>query len=305
MQEIGVEHAVVRHHAPLVQVIGLSHQTWEGEMAIKAGRVQCQGAESRGWSAWNNVMPIEPPSVHVRGEVLVANIGVEVTLTYREPQGFVGSHLLLDLHLFQREMPDIDPTAWKPASYHGPLEAGVLYTDCTIFCENDPFVTMPVTTAGLAAPMSAPSANSFRATRQGGPGADARTVSGENPFPWARGWSGENPFPWSPLRNGESPFPWFAFSKRPICLSGSVSDIGLDSCMEGATHYLTMSGGIPKLRLLPASDEIKKQLAGFSGTRVIVTVCGHMQKGIEGGCFYLNTQSVSTSDQFATAMNLA
>ena len=47
-------------------------------------------------------MPPGMPSLHVLGDVLVANPGVCATLTMRSPQGFNPQILLLDLTLYQQ-----------------------------------------------------------------------------------------------------------------------------------------------------------------------------------------------------------
>ncbi|MGR2681370.1 MULTISPECIES: hypothetical protein [Chromobacterium] len=58
--------------------------------------------QSRNWHAWLNAMPGHPKSLHVAGDVVVANPGVEAVLTMREPQGINPAILMLDLHLVQK-----------------------------------------------------------------------------------------------------------------------------------------------------------------------------------------------------------
>ena len=59
--------------------------------------IQC-----RDWQAWLNNMPPNPAHLHVVGDVLVSNPGVQPTLTMREPQGINPTILILDLSLIQQ-----------------------------------------------------------------------------------------------------------------------------------------------------------------------------------------------------------
>ena len=54
------------------------------------------------WQAWLNKMPPKPDELHVVGDVMVSNPGVQPTLTMRNLQGFNPSVLMLDLHLVQK-----------------------------------------------------------------------------------------------------------------------------------------------------------------------------------------------------------
>lgn len=58
--------------------------------------------QCRDWHAWLNTMPPKPDDLHVVGDVLVSNPGVQPTLTMREPQGINPAILLLDLNLVQQ-----------------------------------------------------------------------------------------------------------------------------------------------------------------------------------------------------------
>ena len=57
---------------------------------------------SAAWHAWINQMPGGPKSIHVVGDIVVANPGVEAILTMRQPQGINQFILILDLSLSQR-----------------------------------------------------------------------------------------------------------------------------------------------------------------------------------------------------------
>lgn len=54
------------------------------------------------WHGWINAMPPGPASVHIIGDVTVANAGVLAILTLASPPGINPASLLLDLHLIQQ-----------------------------------------------------------------------------------------------------------------------------------------------------------------------------------------------------------
>lgn len=59
-------------------------------------------AQCKDWHAWLNTMPPKPDTLHVVGDVIVANPGVVPVLTMREPQGINSNILVLDLQLVQQ-----------------------------------------------------------------------------------------------------------------------------------------------------------------------------------------------------------
>lgn len=59
--------------------------------------IQCKD-----WHAWFNLMPPKPDTLHVVGDVVVPNPGVQPVLTMKEPQGINPTILLLDLQLVQQ-----------------------------------------------------------------------------------------------------------------------------------------------------------------------------------------------------------
>lgn len=73
--------------------------------------------ETRGWQAWLDTMPPKPHTLHVSGDVVVANPGVQALLTMREPQGFNPAVLMLDLHLVQQPGGWIQVLAVAPARF--------------------------------------------------------------------------------------------------------------------------------------------------------------------------------------------
>jgi len=58
--------------------------------------------KNKDWHAWLNTMPPRPDTLHVVGDVMVANPGVTPVLTMREPQGINPNILILDLQLVQQ-----------------------------------------------------------------------------------------------------------------------------------------------------------------------------------------------------------
>src|SRR4029434_1322222 len=54
------------------------------------------------WIAWINKMPPPPDTLHVRGQVVVSNPGVDVFLYKKVPQGINPTILLLKLMVVQR-----------------------------------------------------------------------------------------------------------------------------------------------------------------------------------------------------------
>ncbi len=72
---------------------------------------------TRNWHAWLNTMPPKPDDLHVAGDVVVGNPGVEAILTMRDPQGINPTILLLDLHLVQKPGDWIQVVSVAPARY--------------------------------------------------------------------------------------------------------------------------------------------------------------------------------------------
>ena len=58
--------------------------------------------ENERWYAWENLQPPGPRKLHVIGEVVVPNPGVDVSLVEKYPQGFNPTILLLELVLVQK-----------------------------------------------------------------------------------------------------------------------------------------------------------------------------------------------------------
>lgn len=98
---------------------------------------------TRGWYAWNNLMPPKPDDFHIVGEVEVPNPGVEVLLVPKSPQGINPRILLLDLFLIQK--PGIWPqiVVWKQARYD---KVNVTYDSVQVFYGSTVIADVPVDT---------------------------------------------------------------------------------------------------------------------------------------------------------------
>jgi hypothetical protein len=66
------------------------------------GTIVVKELTTRNWFAWNDLMPPQPPSFHIIGDVQVPNPGVDLLLTEKVPQGINPTIILLDLHFIQR-----------------------------------------------------------------------------------------------------------------------------------------------------------------------------------------------------------
>lgn len=70
----------------------------------------------------------------------------------------------------------------------------------------------------------------------------------------------------------------------PICVSGLVSKIEVDICMDGAKYRVTSTIG--EHRVKPRNGEVDAVLARVAGSRTNCGVCGYMTWGPE--CAYLD-----------------
>lgn len=106
--------------------------------------LECTGTQTKDWYAWIDLMPPSPYHLHVVGEVLVPNPGVDPLLTPREPQGINPTILLLDLHLIQK--PGMWPQllVWKQVRYDKLLLSMQRYKQVQVFCGNTVIADLPV-----------------------------------------------------------------------------------------------------------------------------------------------------------------
>lgn len=96
--------------------------------------------ENLKWEAWIDLMPPKPDDLHVSGEVMVSNSGVQVELSERTPQGINPNILLLNLRVEQR--PGMWPQVMTkvPCRYHKVLDSNSpRYTKVMIFHEDDSY----------------------------------------------------------------------------------------------------------------------------------------------------------------------
>lgn len=103
--------------------------------------------EHQGWYAWENLQPPGPHRLHVIGDVVVSNPGVEASLVEKYPQGFNPTILLLELILVQR--PGIWPQVLVKKQVHFEKitqDIPYKYRSVEIFSGGDiqPIVALPV-----------------------------------------------------------------------------------------------------------------------------------------------------------------
>lgn len=102
---------------------------------------------AKAWYAWLDTMPPKPDDLHVAGNVVVANPGIEVFLVERVPQGINPSILMLDLHEYQR------PGAWpqvmtpKQVRFDKVISGGAP-TQVAIYKGGEAIAEVPVETVG-------------------------------------------------------------------------------------------------------------------------------------------------------------
>jgi hypothetical protein len=244
---------------------------------VDAQAVKIKSPDTRGWYAWNDLMPPTPDFVHVVGEVLVPNPGVGAELTYREPQGINPAILLLDLTLHQK--PGIWPQVlvWKPVNYDAVLGA-TKYARAVIFYDGAPLIALDVQDVHLAATTAADRPEHIAGASI--TNAANRRVAGAG---------------------GESPFPWI-HAALPLCLSGSVVETQVDFCMDGARHALHVHSEM-RVRVKGATPAIEAALGEVAGKRVLVTVCGRMRWSVEG-CRYLLASFVAPAERFVSTIGM-
>jgi hypothetical protein len=109
----------------------------------EANVVKAKKIKTQNWYAWIDKMPPPPDALHVRGEVVVGNPGIDVFLYKKQPQGFNPTILLLDLLLIQR--PGIWPTVEtvKPAAYDE-VGRNLPYVTVEIFNQGQSIASVPV-----------------------------------------------------------------------------------------------------------------------------------------------------------------
>ena len=98
---------------------------------------------SAAWHAWINQMPPGPKSIHVVGDILVSNPGVEAILTMRQPQGINPDILMLDLSLVQK--PGVWPQVVTNAQARFDrvlLQSEPAYTSVDIFLGPEKIITI-------------------------------------------------------------------------------------------------------------------------------------------------------------------
>jgi hypothetical protein len=235
-----------------------------------------KGLETKGWYAWNDLMPPKPDYVHVTGEVLAPNPGIDAELTYREPQGINPAILVLDLRLHQKAGFWPEMLVWKSVKYEAVLSA-MPYSRVTVFSNDKPIVGLDVDTV-----QTPTSLIDIRGTR---------ALASEVPLPRRTNgaWSGENPFPW-------------LFADHPFCFSGSVvSAPPVSICMDGVPYVLNIQQNM-NIRLSPGNDRARAALEEAANKRIMITACGHFALGVEAGCQYFVADRVTPVEEFSAML---
>jgi hypothetical protein len=94
--------------------------------------------DTKNWYAWMDTMPPKPDSFHVVGEVYINNLGAQVELCPKVPQGINPNILLLDMHVVQR--PGVWPQVmtWVQCHFDRVIVPGNdKYTDVEIYNKNE------------------------------------------------------------------------------------------------------------------------------------------------------------------------
>jgi len=101
--------------------------------------------QQKDWYAWVDEMPPPPSHLHVVGELLAPNPGVEALLTVKEPQGINPGVLLLDLHLIQKPGMWPQVMTWVQARYEKTLvPVSPKYSEVQVSLNGNPLITVPV-----------------------------------------------------------------------------------------------------------------------------------------------------------------
>ncbi|HVL66350.1 MAG TPA: hypothetical protein VM364_03715 [Vicinamibacterales bacterium] len=235
--------------------------------------------DTRGWYAWNDLMPPSPDEVHVVGEVLVPNPGVQPELTYRVPQGANPAVLLLELRLVQSAGMWPQVLTWKPVRYTAVLCAAP-YTQAIVFQGDETVVALDVETVHLGA--------SVPTHHVGQPSAGFGAWAAEH---------GQHVPRRASARSGEGAFPWMS-SKHLVCFTGSLSRIQFDYCMDGVPYLLRLQEGVT-VRVRGANERIAGILEQYATQRIIITVCGRFASSPEQGCRYLLAVSADPAEEFS------
>lgn len=105
--------------------------------------LKSRSVSTQNWYAWINKMPPPPDTLHVRGEVVVSNPGVEVALYKRQPQGINPAIIMLDLLLIQ------SPGVWpevvtvKSVAYEE-VGRSLKYTTAEVMNQSQSVASVPI-----------------------------------------------------------------------------------------------------------------------------------------------------------------
>ena len=79
----------------------------------------------------------------------------------------------------------------------------------------------------------------------------------------------------------------------PICVSGLVTKIEIDYCMDGAKYRVTSTIG--EHRVKPRNSAVDAPLARVAGSKTPIGVCGYVKWGPE--CAYLDAYWAGLPDR--------
>lgn len=101
---------------------------------------------TRGFSAWINLMPGSDHKLIVDGDVETNGGNLVPKLTMRTPQGFNPRILLLDLTIEDTGGPGTDDIAYRPVRFETPAEKGD-YSNVDIFWDGEICISLEVSEA--------------------------------------------------------------------------------------------------------------------------------------------------------------
>ena len=81
----------------------------------------------------------------------------------------------------------------------------------------------------------------------------------------------------------------------PICVSGLVTRIGIDLCMDGAKYRVTSTVGIHRVK--PRNSAVEAELEQVADSKTVIGVCGYVTQSAE--CFYLDAYWAGLPDRLS------
>lgn len=82
----------------------------------------------------------------------------------------------------------------------------------------------------------------------------------------------------------------------PVCVTGMVTRIEIDFCMDGARYRVTSTIGDHRVKA--GSAEVEAALERVAGSRTPIGVCGYIRQSAE--CFYLDAYWAGAPDRLSS-----